>query len=121
MAKVLVVEDYASLQKIYEKALAIKGHEVDLASDGDEALKAVGTKEYDIILLDILMPKMDGFRFLRAFKTHDHPKTKVVAFSNLASPELFQEAKELGVVKYLPKPSYTPQQVANAIDEILAT
>ncbi|HSX41315.1 MAG TPA: response regulator [Candidatus Saccharimonadales bacterium] len=120
MAKVLVVEDYASLQKIYKTALAMQGHVVDVANNGDEALDYTGKKEYDVILLDMLMPQTDGLSFLKIFSVrHRDAKTKIIAFSNLTTSELASEARELGVSKYLAKPALTPKQVAAEIDAVL--
>jgi len=121
MARVLVVEDYENLQLIYKTALADAGYEVDVTSDGLEALEAVKANMPNLILLDLLLPHMGGLEFLRAFDMSKHPNVAVVVFSNLYSPNLLEEAKTLGVKYYLTKSDFTPQEmvafVAKALTE----
>ncbi len=119
MTRILIVEDYPSLQTVYKTALEAEGYEVWLAKDGDEALAVAQAHEPDLILLDLLLPKQGGLEFLRAYDTEKHSHVKVVVFSNMASPELFDEAKELGATQYLIKANYTPKEVVGAIQAAL--
>jgi CheY-like chemotaxis protein len=116
---VLLVEDYTNLQKVYRIALEAKGYEVYIASDGKEALELANQKQPDLILLDLLLPEADGLSFLREFDTEKHPQTKVIVFSNMASPELMNDAKKLGAVGYIVKSNFTPQKVAGIVEETL--
>ncbi len=121
MTHVLVVEDYPSLQFLYQQALEAEGYDVTLAGDGDVALKMASEKEPDLILLDLLMPNQGGLEFLRAYDLKkNHPKVKVVVFSNIASAELYDEAKKLGASQYLIKANYTPKEVIGAVKAALA-
>ena len=120
MARILVVEDYENLQIIYKTALVSAGYEVDLSSDGLEALEVVKKRVPDLILLDLLLPHMGGLEFLRAFDMAKHPHTAVVAFSNLYSPNLLEEAKTLGVKYYLTKSNFTPEEMVNFVQKALA-
>lgn len=120
MANILVVEDYANIQKIYQTVLSQEGHHVTVASDGKEALELVAQQQPDLILLDLLMADIGGLEFLRAYDVAKHPGTKVIVFSNLASPELAQEAAGLGADKYLTKSKFTPKELVGIVNELLA-
>lgn len=119
MARILVVEDYPDLQLQYETALKAAGHTVTLAGDGTVALKLAKDSEPDLILLDMLLPTMGGLEFLKLYDLKTHPHTKVIVFSNMASPELFQEAKQLGAAGYLIKAKYTPKEMVAAVTAAL--
>ncbi len=119
MPRILVVEDYPNLQLLYKTVLEAEGFEVTSASDGNEALEKVRENEPDLILLDLLMPRQDGLRFLREFDAKEHPEVKVIVFSNMASPELSKEATRLGASQYLVKAKYTPKQMAEVIKKSL--
>ena len=120
MPKILIIEDYLSIQKIFETALESEGYDVTVAADGQEALQVVGDLKPDLILLDLLMANIGGLEFLRLFKAKDHPETKVVVFSNLSSPELYKEAETLGAAAYLAKSKFTPKELVVEIKKVLA-
>jgi CheY-like chemotaxis protein len=120
MAHILVVEDYDNLQLIYKTALTEAGYQVDVTGDGLDALTIVAEREPDLILLDLLLPHMGGLEFLRAYDLNKHPLVKVVVFSNLYSPTLLKEAKQLGVVHYLTKADFTPQELVDFVAKTLA-
>jgi CheY-like chemotaxis protein len=103
MTHILIVEDYPNLQLVYKTALEAEGYEVWQAADGEAALVIAQEHEPDLILLDLLLPREGGLEFLREFDTKQHPRVKVVVFSNMASPELYAEAKQLGATQYLIK------------------
>ena len=120
MTKILIVEDYPNIRKIFQTALASEGYDVTVAADGEDALKILQDLKPDLILLDLLMANIGGLEFLRTFGAKNHPETKVVVFSNLSSPELYDEAIELGAVEYLAKSKFTPKELVAAIKEILS-
>jgi CheY-like chemotaxis protein len=119
MAHVLVIEDYENLQLIYKTALTDAGYKVDVTGDGLDALTLVDKHEPDLILLDLLLPHMGGLEFLRAYDLGKHPQVKVIVFSNLFSPTLLEEAKSLGVVHYLTKSNFTPQELVDFVNKTL--
>lgn len=119
MKRILVVEDYPSLQKLYQLALEAKGFEVRIAPDGQEALDMAREQEPDLILLDLLLPRSGGLEFLREYDLSKHPRVKVVVFSNMGSLDLFQEAKELGATDYMLKAKFTPKEMAVAVQKML--
>jgi CheY-like chemotaxis protein len=119
MTRILVVEDYPSLQAVYKTVLEAEGFEVWVAKDGEEALKVAEAHEPDLILLDLLLPKEGGLEFLRDYDTKKHFHVRVVVFSNMASPELYDEARALGATEYLIKANYTPKEVVGAVKAAL--
>ena len=121
MSKILIIEDYPNLQTMYKKAMEAEGYEVWTAKDGDEALSLVQSHEPDLILLDLLLPNRGGLEFLRGFNLLGYSHTKVIVMSNMSSPELLSEAKDLGVSQYLVKVEHTPKQVAEIIKSTLAS
>lgn len=120
MTKVLVVEDDPILLSAYQTKLTREGIEVETAVDGEEALKKASANEPDLILLDLLMPKMSGIEFLRQYDVRSkHPDVKVVVFSNLATVDAPKQAFALGAVKFLPKATSTPNYIVKVIKEVL--
>lgn len=120
MPRILVVEDYDSLQDIYKTALMAAGYDVDVAADGLDALELTKKREPDLIVLDMLLPHMGGLEFLRAYDLSKHPKVKVVIFSNLYSPKLLEESRALGVKHYLTKSDMTLPEMIDAVGKALA-
>ncbi len=121
MALILIVEDYPSLQKIYSAALQETGHEFLLAKDGAEALEKAAKRTPDLILLDLLMPEVNGMEFLKKFDTTKHPGTKVIVFTNMDNPTLRSQLSTLGANLYLTKSEYTPKELMNIVDNTLKT
>lgn len=120
MAHILVVEDEKVLNDAYQQILKKEGHQVATASNGEEALKETEKQEPDIILLDILMPKMNGIEFLRAYKLKDkHPHTDVVILSNLDMDKEIKEAYDLGASRYILKAVTSPQQLAVLVNHLV--
>lgn len=122
MTKVLIVEDDAVLQSAYTIVLSLEGYEAFSAGDGAKGLEVAQKEEPDVILLDMLMPNMNGLDFLRAYKPQQtNPKVKIIVFSNMSVPSDVKEAMELGATKYLTKSSFTPKEMANMVEEVLAS
>jgi len=119
MPKVLIVEDDAILQNAYNTVLSMEGFDVETAPDGVEGLRVAQAKKPDVILLDMLMPNMNGLQFLKLFEPKKHPETKIIVFSNIVSPDDVKQARELGVVKYLTKATFTPKEMVDTIKETL--
>lgn len=120
MANILIVEDETVLNDAYQAILTKEGHQVMTAYNGEEALKAVEKQEPDIILLDILMPKMNGIEFLRKFQLKEkHPDTVVVILSNLDMDKEIEEAYQLGAYKYILKAMTSPQQLAVLVNHLV--
>jgi len=120
MPKVLVVEDDQILQRAYSTVLRMEGFEVSSVSDGEEALRVAEEFSPDVILLDILMPNLDGIGFLRSYNAPEkHQHTKIIVFSNVSIPEKIQQASALGASTYMIKATFTPKEMIVAVKEIL--
>jgi CheY-like chemotaxis protein len=117
---VLMIEDFPVIQDLYKHALETAGYSVDIAVDGSIALNKLKQVDYDIILLDMLLPKMNGIEFLEAF--NDRPAhTKIVVLSDFNDPERTERAKELGATAYLQKTDTPPSELIKLLDGFTAS
>ncbi len=119
MAHILIVEDYLSIQNVYKSVLEKARHKIATATTGQEALDQIKKHDFDLILLDILLPTMDGISFLRSFDITKHPTTKILVTTNMDDPDLRRQATELGAADYLIKSSLTPDQLIITITNAL--
>lgn len=120
-ATILIVEDDPLMSRLYSKVFSIEGYEVITAADGEEALSAVHKNLPTLILLDVMMPKMNGLELLEKLKSD--PSTKkipVIMLTNLAGTADAEKAMTLGAVKYIVKSEYEPKQIVSMVKEILA-
>lgn len=118
---VLIVEDDVALRVAYETVLTIEGFITTVAGDGQEGLSIASQTDFDVILLDMLMPNFNGLEFLREYKGGtQHPKTKIIVFSNMSVPSEVRVAMELGASKYLTKSSFTPKEIISIIEDVVA-
>jgi CheY-like chemotaxis protein len=118
MAKLLFCEDDPLMQRMYERAFRLGGHEVTLAGDGEVALATLEKMEPkpNIIVLDVMMPKMSGFDVLRKIKADDRFKQiPVVLFTNLAGEKDAEKGLQLGAAMYLVKSQFSPTQIVEKI------
>lgn len=111
MRKVLLVEDEPTLRDVYGLILSTQAYDFDIASNGLEALKKCKQKEYDLILLDLMMPVLDGVGFLEQFSENGQPPSKVIVLSNLSSGHELTEALRLGAYKSILKADLSPKQL----------
>lgn len=118
MSKVLIIEDNETLNEAYKLILERDGHDVDTAFNGEEGLEKVKKKTPDLILLDMLMPKMDGLEFLRHFKPETMPQTTIIILSNLNEDEQVEEARKLGAHRYILKANTSPRELAARVNHI---
>ena len=120
MQKILIVEDEEMLQRAYYRLLVGEGYEVNVAGDGFEALQVLEVFEPDLILLDILMPRMDGLEFLeRAGLKENYPKIKVVAFTNFSDDSMTKKAIKLGASGSLLKSEMSPKDLLQMVKKQL--
>ncbi len=120
MKKVLFIEDEPALQKALSVSLKAQGFEVLSAFDGESGLNMVKESGPDLVLLDLILPKMDGFTVLEELKKLPETKnTPVIVLTNLDDTEDVQKVLDLGATNYLIKASYNTEDIANKIKEIL--
>jgi len=121
MARILLAEDDRFLRKAAEATLRQRGFTVVTAVDGEEALQLARKDVPDLILLDLIMPKLQGFEVLRALK--QDPATAhipVIVLSNLGQARDVQQTMEGGAVAYFVKANLSLQTLANRVEEVLA-
>ena len=118
MKRILIVEDDTFIRDLYTRAFSRSNYEVEAAADGEEAITKVKSGKYDMILLDIMLPKITGINVLRAIRdpggaTKDVP---VFLITNLGQEDIIKEAFKIGADGYLLKAQLTPKDVVNEIE-----
>jgi len=120
MKSILLVEDDPFAVDIYTKKLKEAGFSVEIAQDGVEALKKIKEKKPDLLILDIVLPNVEGWELLKEIKANlDLKDLKVVILSNLGQKADVEKGIELGAIKYFIKAHYTPTQVVEEVKKIL--
>ncbi len=121
MPKVLLVEDDEMLHGMYTQKFKNQGYEVVSAYNGADGVKLAETEQPDIILLDVIMPKMDGFVALKKIrKGETTSKIPVVLLTNLGQEEDVRKGRELGANDYFIKANHTPQEVVDKVKALLS-
>lgn len=117
---ILMIEDDAFLAKIYSQKLESFGFDVLAAGSGEDGLKIAGRETPACILLDILLPGMDGFEVLEKLKAEPATaRIPVIMVSNLGQREDLEKAAGLGAAGYMIKSHIKPEDIANKVNEIL--
>ncbi len=118
----MLVEDDNSLREIYQARLMAEGYETVTAKDGEEALAIIGQEKPDLIILDIMMPKISGFDTLDILRSTPATKyTKVIIMSALSQAEDKARAEKLGANKYLVKSQVTLEDIVKTVKEVLGS
>jgi len=121
--KILIVEDDQYIRDLYVEILEDEGFFVENAADGEEGYKKIFHGGYDLVLLDIMLPKMNGLTILQKIQKETlpmHPNRMIVVLSNLGQETTIAKALALGARGYMVKSDYTPTQVIYKIKEFLA-
>src|SRR6476646_4919164 len=120
MAKILLVEDDVNLREIYSARFAAESYEVITASDGEEALATAVKARPDLIVLDVMMPKISGFDVLDILRSTPETKnTKIIMMTALSQDSDKASDESLGVNKYLIKSQVTLEDVVGTVKEVL--
>jgi len=120
-AKILIIEDEVLLSDAYRIILKHQGYTVDVAMDGEEGLAKLKQFKPQLILLDVLMPKLDGIGFLQKSDIKQkHPHIKVVACTNLSDPQTAERMVALGADRLALKSDLSPKQLVSLIESLLA-
>lgn len=124
--KVLVVEDDPFLSDIYNTKLKQVGFDVELAMTGEECLQKLEANKYDLMVLDIVLPKIDGWEILARIKEARRQQTnpnlgglKIIILSNLGQKEEIKKGLDLGADGFMIKAHFTPSEVAQEINKSL--
>ncbi len=120
MNKILLIEDDPFIIDIYMTKLKESGFSVELAENGKMAFEKIEQIKPDLVILDIVLPQIDGWEVLRKIKSKpEFKELKVVILSNLGQKEEIEKGMNLGSVKYLIKAHYTPSEVVEEIKSLL--
>lgn len=118
--KIAVIEDDFAIASMYDFKLRNSGFEVTTAPDGEEGLSVAETFNPDLILLDIMMPVMDGAEMLEKLRQTDWgAKIRVIILTNLSKDEAPHGLRFLNVDRYIVKAHHTPAQVVDIVREVL--
>ncbi len=116
MKKIIIIEDEEVLCSLLEKKLTEEGYQVETAKDGEEGLSKIRANRPDLILLDIIMPKMGGFELLEEMQKDDNLRgIPVVVVSNSGQPVEIDRAQKLGAKDWLVKTEFDPQEVIDKV------
>lgn len=118
---ILIIEDEQFLIDLYQKVFVQRGFQVVEAMDGSEGLTKAKENPVDLILLDIMLPKMDGISVLKKLKepTSSTEKTPVYMLTNLGQESVIKEALRIGAEGYILKSKYLPHQVVDEVEKFL--
>ena len=120
MSKVLIVEDDQMLGDMYGSKFQAEGFTVLRANDGVEGLKLVEVEKPDAILLDVIMPKLDGFATLEKLKANTATAMiPVIMLTNLGQDEDIKKGKELGAADYFVKANQTPSEIVAKVKSLI--
>lgn len=117
--KILLVEDEPFLLGMYQTKLKLEGFDVTPAMEGEEALSKVESDTFDIILLDIMMPKLNGFAVLKVIRQEKKLSTPVIMLTNLGQKSDIEQAMALGANDYIVKAHFTPAEVVEKIKKLI--
>ena len=118
MKKIIIVEDEEILRNLLQKKFLVEGYEVDIAEDGEVGLFKIKENRPDLIILDIVMPKMNGFEMLEEMQKDESLRDiPVIIVSNSGQPVEIDRAQKLGVKDWLVKTEFDPQEV---IEKVIA-
>lgn len=116
MKKLLLVEDEEIIINLLQKKLTKEGYKVSVARDGEEGLKAMKEIKPDLVLLDVIMPKMGGFKVMEEMaKDEELKKIPVIIISNSGQPVELDRAQKLGAKDWLIKTEFNPQEVVDKV------
>ncbi|MFA6160350.1 MAG: response regulator [Parcubacteria group bacterium] len=120
MTKILIVEDDPMISEIYQKKFGDSGYEILTADNGEKALELDRTEKIDAMLLDLIMPKMDGFEVIENIrKSNNNPNMKIFVSSNLSQKEDQDKAMKLGADGFIVKSNYAPSDLVKEISRRL--
>ena len=120
--KILIIEDDKFFQKFYSTKLQENRVEVEVASDGEEGLTKMRDFKPDLILLDLIMPKVDGFAVLAArLQDENLKKIPVIVFSTLGQEKDIENAKKLGANGYINKGSFDFRSMVATINQVMSS
>jgi CheY-like chemotaxis protein len=118
MRKILIAEDDFFIRDIYSRVFSLSGYDAKVAIDGMNAFEKIKAELFDMILLDIMMPRMTGIDVLKNVRTLSTPakSTPIFIITNLGQQNVIEEAFKLGMDGYILKSQVSPQQIVDEIN-----
>jgi DNA-binding response OmpR family regulator len=117
---IFIIEDDTFLQSLIARKLSKENFKIQTAATGEDGLKNMEAAVPDLLLLDLLLPGVDGFEVLARMRTDPRLRNvRVMVFSNLSEDKDIKRAKDLGVIDYLVKANFTLDELASRIKEVL--
>lgn len=121
MSKILIIEDDPLIIKMYSEKLSRDGFEVETALDGQQGYEKLKSFKPDLVLLDIMMPKVNGVELIAEMKKDlNFEKTPIIVLSNLTEGPEIEKAKKMGISEYLIKSDLDPEDVSNSVKKHLS-
>ncbi len=115
--KILVVDDDAIVVKSCKRILEAEGFEISAVSSADQALEAVKKYDFDLLLIDVKMPKHDGFFLMREIKK-EVPEMPVIIMSGYPTPETIAQVLKSGATQFIPKP-FRPDELIKTVHQVI--
>lgn len=120
MKKLLIIEDDPVITRIYCTLFQTSGYSVETADDGEKALQALQQSDFDAVILDLGLPKVNGIEVLKQIRANDRTKKlPVIVFSNAYVGKLLEDAWRAGATKCIPKATCAPRQLVEIMDQVL--
>lgn len=116
--RLLYADDEPALRELVQNHLSLEGFEVETAADGVEAIDLINKNTYDLVLLDVHMPKKDGVEVLKYMKNKKIP-SRLIMLTGDGDPHIVSECAKYGAMDYLTKP-YNYHELVEAIDRVLS-
>lgn len=120
LKKILLIDDDEVVNRIYIQAFALAGYTVSVATTGKEGLKKLQSEKFDLVLLDVMLPELNGIEVLQKIKEipalHSLP---VVMLTNLSGNQEIDKLKSLGIHAYFIKSNYKPKEIVEKVNKIL--
>lgn len=118
--QLLLIEDDMLIRDLYSRQLPLAGLPTDAFDNGIDGIAAAQKKHYDLILLDIMMPRMNGLEVLKILKSDEKTKhIPVILLTNLGQDSILAEGTKLGTIGFLVKAAYTPDGIVTEVKKIL--
>ena len=121
MTKIMIVDDDSMISDIYQKKFSDQGFDVLVATSGEQALEMAKKEKIDLVVLDLLIPRLDGFEVIKQLRGGNYAKDmKIIVSSNLSEKSNRDRAFELGADDFIIKAQFTPSQLVEKIKKIIS-
>lgn len=118
--KIILIEDEYFISDLYKRQLELASLAVDTFATGGDGLEAIKANNYELLLLDMMLPDMDGLEILRTVRSDEKVKSlPVMILTNLSQESVISQAKALGVIDYIVKSQITPDQIVQRVLQVL--